>query len=187
MQNPLSFHQYAHVAAEAALAAQEQGKYWEMHDKLFANQQALDRPSIERYAQELGLNLGKFKTALDSQKFKDRIKKEQDLVTAVGASGTPAFFINGRKLSGAQPVDRFAAIIDEELKKADELLKKGVKPDKLYDEIIKDGRTSPAPPSQPAAGAPPTPAVKKIAIAAHNPVKGPKLAKVTIVEFSEFQ
>ena len=66
-QFPLPFHDKAHLAAEAALAANEQGKFWQMHDKLFANQQALDRPSLEKYAQELGLDMGKFKAALDSR------------------------------------------------------------------------------------------------------------------------
>ena len=68
---PLPFHDKAHLAAEAALAANEQGKFWEMHDKLFANQQALDRPNLEKYAEELGLNMAKFKAALDTGKFKD--------------------------------------------------------------------------------------------------------------------
>jgi protein-disulfide isomerase len=157
-----------------------------MHEKLFANQTALDRPSLEKYAHELGLDVNKFKAAIDQQKFKDRIKKDQDLVAALGASGTPAFFINGRKLSGALPVDKFTAIIDEEVKKADELEKKGVKPGELYATIMKDARTSP-PPQAPAGQAPSAQQVKKVEIAAFNPVEGPKTAKVTIVEFSDFQ
>ena len=60
----------------AALAANEQGKFWEYHDKLFANQQALDRPNLEKYAQELGLDMAKFKAALDSGKFKDKVDAE---------------------------------------------------------------------------------------------------------------
>src|SRR6185312_10750016 len=72
-QFPLPFHDKAHLAAEAALAAHEQGKFWQMHDKLFANQQALDRPSLEKYAQELGLDMAKFRAALDSGKFKNKV------------------------------------------------------------------------------------------------------------------
>ena len=72
--NPLPFHQNAMPAALAAEAAREQGKFWEMHDKLFANQQALDRASLEQYAQELGLDMAEFKAALDSDKGKDRIE-----------------------------------------------------------------------------------------------------------------
>src|SRR3954452_11798353 len=73
---PLPFHDKAHLAAEAALAANEQGKFWEMHDKLFANQQALDRPNLDKYAQELGLNMAKFSAALDSGKFKDKVDQD---------------------------------------------------------------------------------------------------------------
>ncbi len=157
-----------------------------MHEKLFANQTALDRASLEKYAQELGLNVAKFKADIDQKKFQARIKKDQDLVNSLGASGTPAFFINGRKLSGAQPLERFTALIDEEMKKADELLKKGTKPADLYDTIMKDARTSP-PPAPAAAQAQPPSQFKKVEVASFNPVKGPKTAKVTIVEFSDFQ
>jgi protein-disulfide isomerase len=113
---PLPFHDKAHLAAEAALAANEQGKFWEMHDKLFANQQALDRPNLEKYAEELGLNMGKFRSALDSGKFKDRVDREAKEGNAVGATGTPTFFVNGHILVGAQPVDAFKTAIDAELK-----------------------------------------------------------------------
>jgi len=115
-QLPLPFHDHAHLAAEAALAANEQGKFWQYHDKLFANQQALDRASLERYAQELGLDMAKFKSALDSGRFKDRVDADAREGAAVGATGTPTFFINGTKLVGAQPVDAFKAAIDKELK-----------------------------------------------------------------------
>jgi len=115
-QFPLPFHDKAHLAAEAALAANEQGKFWQMHDKLFANQQALDRPSLEKYAQELGLDMGKFKAALDSGKFKDKVDAEDKEGAAFGVTGTPTFFINGTRLVGAQPFDAFKAAIDKELK-----------------------------------------------------------------------
>lgn len=113
---PLPFHQYAHLAAEAALAADEQGKFWEYHDLLFANQQALDRPSLEKYAEQLGLNMAKFRAALDSGKFKERVDREAAEGDKVGAGGTPTFFINGYKLVGAQPIDQFKKLIDQELK-----------------------------------------------------------------------
>ena len=108
----------AKPAAAASLAAHEQGKFWEYHDKLFANQRALDRASLEKYAQELGLDMGKFKAALDSQQVRRRRSpRTSNEGTRVGANGTPTFFINGRQLVGAQPVDAFKRIIDEELKK----------------------------------------------------------------------
>jgi protein-disulfide isomerase len=115
-QFPLPFHDKAHLAAEAALAANEQGKFWQMHDKLFANQQALDRPSLEKYAQELGLDMAKFKAALDSGKFKNKVDAEDKEGAAFGVTGTPTFFINGTRLVGAQPFESFKAAIDKELK-----------------------------------------------------------------------
>jgi protein-disulfide isomerase len=115
-QLPLPFHDHAHLAAEAALAANEQGKFWQYHDKLFANQQALDRPALEKYAADLGLDMAKFRAALDSGKFKDKVDAEAREGAAVGATGTPTFFINGTRLVGAQPIDAFKAVIDKELK-----------------------------------------------------------------------
>jgi protein-disulfide isomerase len=105
------------LAAEAAMAAGEQGKFWEYHDLLFQNNKALKREDLEKYAQQLQLNMGKFKQALDSGKFKEHVKKDSEAGNAVGANGTPTFFINGRKLVGAQPQSAFEAIIEEELKK----------------------------------------------------------------------
>src|SRR6202142_1787022 len=115
-QFPLPFHDHAHLAAEAALAANAQGKFWQYHDKLFANQQALDRPALEKYAEELGLDMAKFRAALDSGKYKDKVDAEAKEGAAVGATGTPTFFINGTRLVGAQPVDAFKTAIDAELK-----------------------------------------------------------------------
>jgi len=189
--NALPFHQNAMIAAEAARAAGEQGKFWQMHDKLFENQRALDRASLEKYAQELGLNMAKFKAALDSGKFRQAIQADMQLAAKFGARGTPAFFINGRFLSGAQPFDAFKRIIDEEVKKADELLKKGVPLAKLYDELTKDGLAeavgAPAPQQAQRPGEPDPNTVYKVAVSPKDPMKGAKDAKVTIVIFSDFQ
>ncbi len=115
---PLPFHNNAQLAAEAAMAANEQGKFWEMHDKLFANQQALTRPDLEKYAQELGLNVEKFKAALDSGKYKGAVNADVQYANGLGGGmGTPTFFVNGRKIAGALPFEQFAQVIDEELKK----------------------------------------------------------------------
>ena len=113
--NPLPFHQDAQLAAEATLAANEQGKFWEYHDKLFENQKALKRENLDQYAKDLGLDEGKFKKALDEGKFKNPIDADKKLAQQVGARGTPAFFVNGRPLSGAQQKDAFAKIIREEI------------------------------------------------------------------------
>ena len=117
MHQPLSFHAHAHLAAQASMAAHAEGKFWQYHDKLFENQKALERGDLESYAQQVGLNMTKFKQALDAGVYKSRVDRDAAAGTKVGASGTPTFFINGRRLVGAQPVTAFKQIIDEELKK----------------------------------------------------------------------
>ena len=139
--NPLPFHPNAMPAALAAEAAREQGKFWEMHDRLFANQQSLNRPSLEKYAQELGLDLGAFKRSLDQEKGKDRIRRDMDEAEKFGARGTPNFFINGRNLRGAQPIEAFKRAIDEELKKADAKLAAGTPRAQLYAALTQGGST----------------------------------------------
>jgi protein-disulfide isomerase len=116
-QFPLAFHNNAQGAAEAALAAKEQGKFWEMHDKMFENAQALDRAALEGYAKGLGLNVDKFKAALDSGKYKAQVQKETAEGSSAGVQGTPSFVINGRLVVGAQPFDEFKKLIDAELAK----------------------------------------------------------------------
>ena len=113
--NPLSFHKDAPLAAEAALAAAAQGKGWEMHDLMFKNQRALKRPELEKYAAEIGLNIAKFKADLDAGKYKAQVAADQKLAGELKARGTPHFFINGRRLAGAQPYPAFKALIDETL------------------------------------------------------------------------
>lgn len=112
---PLPFHQNARPAAEAAHCANAQDKFWEYHGKLFENQSALTAADLKRYAGELGLDQGKFDTCLDEGTFKDAVQKDFVDGGQVGVDGTPAFFINGRMLSGAQPFEQFKTIIDEEL------------------------------------------------------------------------
>jgi protein-disulfide isomerase len=173
------------AAAEAAMAANAQGKFWEMHDKIFANQQKLDRADLDGYAQAVGLNMAKYKAAMDGHQYKTQIDADSKAGTAIGASGTPAFFINGQSLSGAQPFDQFKAVIEKELKHADELLKAGTKPDKLYEKILDTlPKTAAAAPAAAGPAAPP----EKVEVAIGDaPTKGPKSAPVTILEFSDFQ
>jgi len=122
---PLPFHDKAMGAAQAFMAAHRQGKAWQMHDKMFGNQQALTRDDLERYAKEIGLDVDKFKKDMDDPKLKEEIEADKKVGTSLGASGTPTFFINGRQLVGAQPFEKFKELIDDELKKADELIKAG--------------------------------------------------------------
>ncbi len=179
----LPFHDRAIPAAAAFLAAARQNKGWEMHDKLFENNQALQDADFEKHAQGLGLNMGKFKKDYADPKLKEQIKADSDYGTSVGANGTPTFYINGRELVGAQGFEAFKPIIDEEIKKADALLKKGVKPEDLYQKLMAEAASAPAP----QAAAPAAPAEKVDISAGDAPAKGPKNAPVTIVTYSDFQ
>jgi len=102
-QFPLGMHQRAQPAAEASECANEQGKFWEYHDKLFANQQKLSDDDFKTYAAELGLNVDAFTACYSSGKHRAAVQKDMAEGQKAGVSGTPAFFINGRFLSGAQP------------------------------------------------------------------------------------
>lgn len=108
-------HNRALPAAEAAQCAHDQGKFWEYHDKLFENQRALADENLKTYAEEIGLDLEKFNACLESAKHREDIQAEMRIGSEAGVTGTPAFFVNGRFLSGAQPFDAFKKIIDEEL------------------------------------------------------------------------
>lgn len=130
----------ATTPALAVCAAHKQGKFSAMeHDiweKGFKQNRNLSADNMEKIAKELGLDMSKFKADMNGAECKKRVQTDQAQLAAVGARGTPAFFINGRFLSGAQPVDRFKVIIDEELKKANAAIKKGAKVETYYNEFI---------------------------------------------------
>lgn len=134
----------ATIPALAACAANKQGKYKPMTDliwdKGFKAGRNLSRDNMEKLAAEAGLDLARFKADIDGKECKAQIKKEEQQVRMVGASGTPAFFINGRFLSGARPQNFFEEIIDEELKKANDAIAKGAKAASYYrDNVVKKG------------------------------------------------
>lgn len=115
---PLSnIHKNAIIAAEAGECANEQGNFWEMHDKMFANRLSLEKKDLKNYAKEIGLNQEQFNRCLDSGKYKSAIDKDVIEGNKLGFNGVPAFFINKRLLSGAQPIEEFRKVIDEELAK----------------------------------------------------------------------
>jgi protein-disulfide isomerase len=189
---PLPFHPNAMPAAEAACAAGEQGKFWEVHDLMYKNQQQLSPDSYKKWAQEAGVNMDKWQKSVDGHACKDKIEADAKYGNSVGANGTPNFFINGRQLVGAQPLDSFKSIIDQEIKHADDLLKKGIKQDALYaaevDDNVKNAPKAPAAP--PPGGAPPADNGAPIdykPLVAGAPVRGSPNAPVTIVMFSDFQ
>jgi len=113
---PLPIHPQARPAAEAASCANAQGKFWEYHAKLFANQSALGEEQLKEYAKDVGLDPAKFEDCLTQKPFSAAIDKDLSEAAKLGINGTPAFFINGRLLSGAQPFEKFKEVIDEELR-----------------------------------------------------------------------
>jgi protein-disulfide isomerase len=194
--NPLPFHQQAMPAAEAAREAYAQGgdeKFWEMHDLLFENQQSLARADLERYAQQIGLDMNRFRRALDQHTHREAIQEDQQAAQQLGARGTPAFFINGRNLMGAQPYERFDSVITEELAAARRLVEGGMDRGEVYGALMRNARTEPAPEEPEPSKQPerqrrrPDPeAIYRVPLH-DSPSKGPDDALVTIVEFSEFQ
>ena len=188
MNNPLPFHKNAKPAATAGLEAHAQKgdkAFWAMHEKMFANQKALTAENLEAWGKELGLNGSKLKKALAEDKYAKTIQQQQTLANTLGARGTPAFFINGRNLRGAQPLAAFTALIDEELAKAKELVKKGTPRSKVYETTIANGETGPK--AAPAAAKPDANKVYNIPLPKNAPTKGAAKAKVVIQEFSDFQ
>ena len=113
-----SIHPAARKAHEAARCANEQGKFWQYHDVLYTNAPKADVADLKRYAKEVGLDVPAFEKCVASGKFRDAVQKDVDEGARLGVNGTPSFFINGRLLSGAQPLESFASIIDEELSRA---------------------------------------------------------------------
>jgi len=136
--------QTAMTPALATCAAGNQGKFWEMEKAVWNSAwdiQAgprmkdvtlLNEDNMKKLAQGLGLNMDKFTADMNGESCKKFISETMQTMSKLGVRGTPAFFINGRYLSGAQPIEAFKSVIDDELKKADEAIKSGTKPDEYY-------------------------------------------------------
>ena len=114
---PLDFHPFAQKAAEAGACAQDQGKFWELHDKMFTNQGKLAVDDLKGYAKSLGMDSSKFDKCLDSGEKKAMVEEDLKAGSAAGVNGTPAFFINGVFINGAQPFEQIKQTVDRELKK----------------------------------------------------------------------
>ncbi len=208
-QFPLvKIHPQAEPAARAALAAHKQGKFWEMHDVMFANQKALGDSRLESYAQQLGLDMTKWKKDFASDALRKHVSEELGLGGKISVSSTPTFFINGRLFKGAQPAEKIRATVDEELLLARKLLEAGAKREELYARFIHPGApvvAEPAPKVPAAAADKPEakPAEPKpdpdhvpgeasripnyaVPVGEGRPSRGPADALVTIVEFGAF-
>ena len=178
--NALPFHPRAKPAATVAHMAYDKGgdkKFWEAHDALFESHPKLEDADLEAVSGKLGLVWAAVKAAIDSDKYKKKIARSMGQATEVNARGTPHFFVNGRRVSGAQPFPKFKAIIDEELAKAKALVAKGTPRAKIYDEVMKTAKGPPPPERKEGVPTPPK----------THPYKGAANAKVIIQEFSDFQ
>ena len=113
---PLSYHQYAQKAAEASRCANDQGKFWEYHSKVFESQETLSEDNLKKWATDLGMDKAKFNDCLDTGKFEEAVKKDFTDGQTAGVQGTPSFFVNGIKENFFQR--DFKQIIDEALGKS---------------------------------------------------------------------
>ncbi len=206
-QFPLPMHAQAEPAARAALAAHLQGKFWEVHDKVFQNQRALSDEDLESYARAAGVDVERWRQDFNSPALRDHVREEFALGGKLGITSTPTFYVNGRFFKGAQGADQVRLIIEEELEAARTLLDAGAKREELY---ARFGHAAPALPGETQAEAEPgkelspgVPADAKpdpehvrgeasrtpnygVPVGEGRPVKGPADALVTIVEFGAF-
>jgi protein-disulfide isomerase len=176
---PLPFHPWAEPAAEAALevrAEKGDAAFWAVHDQLFDHARELSTDAIVRLAQAAGAPADRVRAAMSKHSHAAEIEADEDLADDFDAEGTPYFFIDGRRLVGAQPRERFAALVDEELKAANALIAAGTRPEAIYDALLKDAQAPQAPDR-----------IGLDALPAGDPARGPATAKVTVHEFADFQ
>ncbi|MBA2662653.1 MAG: thioredoxin domain-containing protein [Bradymonadaceae bacterium] len=194
---PLPFHQQAPAASRAALAAGEQGKFWQMHDLLYANMQRFNQEDMggltSSMAEDLGLDVARFQADMANPAYDAIIARDLTLGQDLGIRGTPQFFINGRHIKGAQPLAMFEAVIADELEGVRTALAEGLDPALVYakrleanfEAAIEDDRKgAPVPVIQKA----PSRVVHMVPVHSKDAVKGAKTDYlVTIVEYSSFQ
>lgn len=176
---PLSFHPQAEPAAELAryaYATKGEAGFWSVHDALFNAAPNLAEQDLETVAAATKLDVKAAMAAVKAKTYAAQIENDSIMADDFNVAGTPNFFVNGRHVKGAQSFDTFKPIIEEELARAEELLKKGTAKTALYDALIKDGVTPPEPPKKAVA-----------AIPANAPYRGTANAKVVIQEFADFQ
>lgn len=212
-QFPLPMHPQAEPASRAALAAHRQGKFWEVHDKVFLNQGALSDTDLESYARAAGVDLDRWREDFASDAVRDQVREELELGRKLEVRSTPTFYVNGRFFKGAQSADDVRAIIEEELQAARTLLEAGAKREELYARFLHAAPEIPgygaaeaaeAEPTEPTK--PPSPGVPAdakpdpehvrgeashtpnyaVPVGKNRPTKGPADALVTIVEFGAF-
>jgi protein-disulfide isomerase len=187
--NPLPFHAQARPAHEAAVVVfrllGELG-FWRYHDRLFKNQRELTPENLERWADEVGVPSSQLRQGLERGKPGAKVDEDMALARKVGATGTPAFRINGVTLSGAQPLAKFEEVIDQQLAEAERLRAEGV-PHRDVSAVLTERQLTTAEPKV----QPPAPnedlTVWQVPVSANDPQDGPGDALVTIVEFADLQ
>jgi protein-disulfide isomerase len=181
---PLPMHDRAAPAARAFLAAVEQGKGEAMHTQLFATQGAHDDDGLRAAAQMVGLDARTFENSRTSLDVATALSRSEKLATTLGVKGTPTFFVNGRRITGAQSYADFATLIDEEIERAHTLLGRGVAASELYAVLMASALATPPP------SAPDAPAIDPVALEVGvdgAPIRGSSRAPVTVVMFSDFE
>ncbi|MFP4598957.1 MAG: DsbA family protein [Persicimonas sp.] len=191
---PLPFHRQAKSAARAAMAAGEQGKFWQMHDLLFDNQvvfRGKDAAEMEdrtaEYARELGLDVERFRRDFERDEYAELLERDVELGQEVGVRGTPHILINGEPITGAQPLSDFEAAVDEQLELAEKLRAEGVTDAELYRTAVARNFDSPSEPEPVAKPPEPEQHVEMVPVDDDDAMRGDDDALVTIVAFSEFQ
>jgi protein-disulfide isomerase len=189
--NPLPFHKQARPTADAAQCVFALGRstaFWSFHDQAFANQKDLTSENHEKWAVASGVDLAKFRELLASKKHADKVDEDIAVAKRIGATGTPAFRINGVTVSGAQPFEKFQEVIDGQLAEAKELVNAGTKREDVYIVLTNRNQGASAPEKKVTADRDEEDlGIWKVPVLRDDPVRGPRDALVTIVEFSEFQ
>ena len=188
---PLPFHDRARPAAEAAMAVFDalgpQG-FWAFHDKVFANQRALSDDNLVQYARDAGVvDEALFRRELAAKRHAARVEADLQMAGGLGVSGTPAFFVNGVLVSGAQPFAVFDAIVRREFSKADERKTAGILPENLYAAMVRVNYTPPSPRAPAADDEDAVDTTVHALPLGLSPQRGSSDALVTVVVFSDFE
>lgn len=176
---PLPLHFFARDAAEAAEAAGSQGRFWEMHDLLFAQQEELSVERLHLMARQLDLDLERFERDRLSEAIFARVDQDEELAVRLAVRSAPTFFINGRRIDGAQPLATFEEVVRDGLTEAEELIADGVPASEVYGALGK--RPADAVPTERLALAGGLP------VQPEDPCRGSTSAPVTLVEFTDFE
>jgi protein-disulfide isomerase len=187
--NPLPFHPLARPAHEAAATVFGLGgsaAFWKFHDRAFANQQLLGDQPFEQWAVESGIDREAFRRAYAAKRYAAKIDADLALAQQIGVHATPAFRINGVAIVGAQPLDAFRSVIDQQLAQARDLVARGTKPDDVYAKLA-DRNFNPPPPETDSANVSEDTTVWQVPVLGDDPVRGPRDALVTVVEWADYQ